>query len=72
VLVGNSVVVATEAGTVYAVDTATNEIKELASLGEKVYASLSAGEGSVFIHTAQDALYAIDVASGALRKFTIK
>ncbi len=71
-LVGNSVVVATEAGIVYVVDTATNEIKELDSLGEKVYASLSAGQGRVFIHTAQDALYAIDVASGAKTQFTIK
>ncbi len=72
VLVGNSVVVATEAGIVYAVDTANNEIKELASLGEKVFASLSAGQGSVFIHTATDTLYAVDAATGALRQFTIK
>jgi outer membrane protein assembly factor BamB len=70
--VGNSVVVATEAGIIYAVDTANNEIKELASLGEKVFASLSAGEGSVFIHTATDTLYAVDAATGALRQFTIK
>jgi outer membrane protein assembly factor BamB len=72
VLVGNSVVVATEAGIIYTVDTANNEKKKLASLGEKVFASLSAGQGSVFIHTASDALYAVDAASGALRKFTIK
>ncbi|MCJ7744172.1 MAG: PQQ-binding-like beta-propeller repeat protein [Dehalococcoidales bacterium] len=72
ILVGNSVVVATEGGIIYTVDTANNEKKKLASLGEKVFASLSAGQGSVFVHTASDALYAVDAASGKKHEFTIK
>jgi outer membrane protein assembly factor BamB len=74
VLVGSSVVVATEAGIIYTVDTAnyTADPKRLATLGEAVFASLSAGQGSIFVHTAKDSLYAIDATSGAKREFTIK
>ena len=72
VLVGNLIIVATEDGVVYALDTDSNQQRQLASLEEKVYAPLVASEGKVYIHTDKDALYEIDVQSGARREFNIK
>jgi outer membrane protein assembly factor BamB len=82
-LVGKAVVVATEesrgTGTVksgaviWSIDTTTNEGRELARLpGEKLYAALTAGPASVYVHTDRDSVYGIDVATGAVRQFTIK
>ncbi len=65
VLVGNSVIVASEAGVIYALDTGDNQIKQLANLEEKIYAPLSASEGTVYIHTSEGELHALDAQSGA-------
>jgi outer membrane protein assembly factor BamB len=83
VLVGKTLVLATEqspgtasvkaGAAIWAIDTGTNQGRELARLpGDKVYAPLAAGQGSVYVHTDRDALYAVDVTSGALRQFAIK
>jgi len=72
VLAGNSIVVATEAGVVYAIDTATNEQKKLADLEEKVFASLFASDGVVYVHTDEDSLYVVDVQTGAIQEFNIR
>ena len=83
VLVGSTLVLATEqspgtatvkaGAAIWAIDTSANQGRELARLpGEKVYAPLAAGQGSVYVHTDRDALYAVDVTSGALRQFAIK
>ncbi len=72
VLVGNLIIVATEDGGVYALDTDSNQQRQLVNLEEKVYAPLAASKGKVYIHTDKDALYEIDVQSGARRKFSIK
>ncbi len=83
VLVGSSVILATEqspatstaksGAAVWSIDTATNQGRELVRLGgEKVYAPLAAGQGSVYVHTDRDSLYGVDVSSGALRQFAIK
>jgi len=37
----------------------------LIELGDEVYAPLAAGDGVVYIHSADDVLYAIDARSGA-------
>ena len=72
VLAGNSVVVATEEGVVYAIDTASNEEEMLVDLEEKVYASLFATDGVVYVHTDEDSLYAVEVQTGAVQEFNIK
>ena len=69
---GNSIVVATEEGVVYAIDTASNEMRMLVDLEEKVYASLFASEGVVYVHTDQDSLYAVEVQTAAVQEFNIK
>ena len=71
VLVDNLIIFATEAGTVYSIDTTNNRQQQLASLDEQVYAPLFASEGTVYVHTIGDSLYAIDVKSGEKRKFTL-
>ena len=72
VLAGNSIVVATEEGVVYAIDTASNEQTKLVDLEEKVFASLFASDGVVYVHTDEDSLYAVDVQTGAIQEFNIK
>jgi outer membrane protein assembly factor BamB len=73
VLVGNLVVIATQNGTIYTLDTATNRLHQLATLeqNEKVYAPLVASEGIVYIHTTRDNLYALGAESGSRRKFNL-
>ena len=77
VMVGNKlVVVATavskDSSVVYTLDTTNNRRDELLILEEKVYAPITAGDGKVYIHTEADALYEIDVESGARREFDIE
>jgi outer membrane protein assembly factor BamB len=72
VLVGNSIVVATEEGVVYAIDTASNVQKKLVDLEEKIFASLFASDGVVYVHTDEDSLYAVDVQTGAIQEFNIR
>jgi len=72
VLVGDLVIVATEDGVVYTLDTNSNQQRQLVDLGEKVYAPLVASSGKVYIHTVTDKLYELDVQSGAKREFSIK
>jgi len=72
VLVDNLIIFATEAGTVYSIDTTNNQKQQLlVSLDEPVYAPLFASEGTVYVHTIEDSLYAIDVKSGEKKKFTL-
>jgi len=67
VLVGDKVVLATEEGNVYSLDTASRQPSLLINVGDngqKVLAPLGAGDGVVYIKTqtsSQDTLYAVDV-----------
>ncbi len=72
VLVDGLLIVTTEEGMVYTLDADGNQLRQLINLEEKVYAPLTAGQGKVYIHTATDALYEIDVRSGAKRELDIK
>ena len=65
VLVGNSVIVASEAGVIYALDTGDNQIKQLANLEGTVYAPLSASDGTVYVHTSEGEFHALNAQSGA-------
>ncbi len=72
VLVDNSIIVATEGGVVYALDTVNNQRRQLTNLRERVYASLTAYRGFIYIHTYKDALYEVNAQSGAIKQFDIK
>jgi outer membrane protein assembly factor BamB len=65
VLAGSSVIIASEEGKVYALDTTSNQIKLLADLGEAIYAPLSTSDGVVYVYTGSQNLYALNAESGA-------
>lgn len=71
VVVGNSIIVATEGGVLYSLDTTSNQINKLKDLEANIYAPLAADEKVVYVHTVKDALYAVDAQSGATRPFFI-
>jgi len=64
VLVDKLVIVASEEGVIYAVDTGDNQIKQLASLEEKIYAPLSASDGVIYVHTQEQSLEALNAQTG--------
>jgi len=72
VLVDDLLIVASEEGKLYSLDTVNNQVKQLADLEAKIYAPLSSSDGMVYIHTEQDTLYSVDVQTGAEREFNIK
>jgi outer membrane protein assembly factor BamB len=72
VSVDDSIIVASEEGVLYAIDTDSNQKSELGNLEEEVFAALSASEEIVYIHTEKDALYAVDTQTGALRELYIE
>jgi outer membrane protein assembly factor BamB len=65
------IIVVTQEGVVYSLNTVNNEKELLASLDEKVQAPLFASDGTVYIHTFEDNLHAIDVETGGVRKFSL-
>ncbi|MBA7712304.1 Outer membrane protein assembly factor BamB [subsurface metagenome] len=66
VLVDSSIIIASEEGRVYALDTSRNQIKQLTDLKERVNAPLSASDGVVYVHTQkEDTLYALNAQTGA-------
>lgn len=65
VLLDNTMIIATEAGEVYSLDTGTNQVNLLADLEEEIRASLCGGDGVVYVHTQdEDKLYALDAETG--------
>jgi len=65
ILAAGSVIVAVEAGQVYSLDAGTRQKKSLVNLEEEIFAPLAAGDGVIYIHSADDVLYAVDAFSGA-------
>jgi len=65
VLVNSLLIIASEEGVVYAIDTGNNQIKPLANLEEKIYASLCASDGVVYIYSEEQNLHALNAESGA-------
>ncbi len=65
VLVDSSIIIVPEEGEVYSLNTSNNQIRQLTDLKEKVFASLSASEGVVYVHTQKDdTLYALEAQTG--------
>ncbi len=71
VLVGNLIIVAREDGAVYTLNADTNQQRQLANMEEKVYSSLVASGGKVYIHTDKDSLREIDTQTGVIREFNV-
>ena len=69
VIAEGSVIVATDEGIVYALS--DNKQRQLADLEEKIRSPLVASQGTVYVHTASDSLYAIDIETGAVRSFAL-
>jgi len=65
VLVDNKVIVATEEGKIYAIDTGNNQKSEFKNLAEKVYAPLCTSGGVIYIFSQNQNLHALNATSGA-------
>lgn len=65
VLVDDLLIIASEEGAIYALDTATNQIKLLANVEENIDAPLWASDGIVYIHTQDLTLHPVDATTGA-------
>ena len=63
VVVDGSIVVASEEGKIYSIK--NNQKRNLRDLGAKVYSSLCASKGVVYIHAGGETLYALDAETGA-------
>ncbi len=64
VLADGNVVVAVEAGQVYSLNVSPRQKKQLVNLEDGIYAPLTTSGGVVYIHSADDVLYAVDARSG--------
>ena len=65
VLVDGRVIIATEEGKVYSIDTETNQETLLNEIGEAIYTPLCSSEGILYVYTQAQNLYALNVESGA-------
>jgi len=68
VLVDGSIMVASEDGRVWAIDTGNNQKSELTNLEQKICAPLCASDGIIYIHTQEGILYEVDTQTGATRQ----
>ncbi len=65
VLVDGSIIIASGEGRVYSLDTASNQVKPLADVREKVDAPLWTSNGVVYVHTQEhETLYALNAQTG--------
>lgn len=66
VLIGSALIVATESGKIYSLNTTSNQQRLLKDLARKVTSPLGAGDGVVYVHTQEkEALYALNTETGA-------
>jgi len=65
VLVDGKVIIATEEGKVYAIDTENNRETLLEDIGEAIYTPLCVSEGILYVYTQLQNLYALNADSGA-------
>ncbi len=68
VLIDGSIIIASEDGQVWAIDSSSNQESELTNLEQKVYAPLCASEGFVYVHTQEGILYEVEAQTGAMRQ----
>ena len=65
VLVGQLVIIATEKGTIYSLNTRNNKITLLATIDAAISAPLAATDKVVYIHTADLTIHPVDIETGA-------
>ena len=68
VLVDDSVIIASEDGRIWAIDTSNNQKSEFKNLEEKINAPICASDGVVYVHTQKGILYDVDAQTGAVRQ----
>jgi outer membrane protein assembly factor BamB len=66
VVVNGSIIVASEKGVVYTIDTSVNKYKLLIDIKDNIYGPLCAVGDIVYIHTQDLTLHRINVATGAV------
>jgi outer membrane protein assembly factor BamB len=66
VLIDNSIIIASEDGRIWAIDTSNNQKSELTNLEGKINAPLCASDGVVYIHTSEGELHALNAQSGVI------
>ncbi|MFC2060596.1 PQQ-binding-like beta-propeller repeat protein [Chloroflexota bacterium] len=71
VLVDSTIIIASEEGKIYSLNSSNNQIKQLTQLEEKIRSPLSSSGKEVYIHTEKDDLYAMDAQTGAMRELFI-
>ncbi|MBA7638391.1 Outer membrane protein assembly factor BamB [subsurface metagenome] len=64
VLVDDKVIIASQKGVVYALDTVTNKSRALADIEEEIYSPLCASDGVIFIHTQDYTVHPVDANTG--------
>jgi outer membrane protein assembly factor BamB len=65
VVVNSSLIFASQQGVIYALDTGSKELRQLADIEKDVYGPLSASGGVAYIHTQDLTLHPVDANSGA-------
>lgn len=72
VLLGDKVIVASQNGKVYSVDTVSHESKELADIEKEIYGPLCASGGVIYIHTQDLTIHPVDATGGKLATISLK
>lgn len=73
VVLNSSIILASRQGVVYAIDTGSNALRQLADIEEDIYGPLSVSEGVIYIHTQDLTLHRVNAATGAmLRPISLK
>jgi len=65
ILVDDKVIIASQQGVVYALDTASNKINTLADIEKEIYGPLCVSDGVVYIHTQDYTIHPVDANTGA-------
>jgi len=64
VLVDGKIIIASQEGRIHSLDTDTHQKRELNNLEEEIYAPLCASNGTIYVHTADRTLYALNEQTG--------
>ena len=65
VLVDDKVIIASQQGVIYALDTGSNKGKQLANIEEEIYGPLCASDGVIYIHTQDLTIHPVEADTGA-------
>jgi len=63
-MIGGKIIIATQSGIVYTLDTSNNAIAQIADIDRDVYGPLCASEGIIYIHTQDLTIHPVDTTTG--------